>query len=96
MADDLDYLLGALARAPADHSLAGLESGVLRGVAESREARRALRALAPVHLAMVGVSVAIGLTAGGMAGLARPPAAAEPSILVASLSLAPSTLLAAE
>ncbi|MDB5446688.1 MAG: hypothetical protein JWQ97_2005, partial [Phenylobacterium sp.] len=75
-----------------DRSLQGLEISVMSGVARTREERRALRALAPVHAAMVGVALAIGLAAGGAAGLSTASAGPE---LASGLSLAPSTLLAA-
>src|SRR5947208_43600 len=73
----------------------GLERLVMHGVARSRQERRALRAMAPVHVAMVGVALAIGLATGGFAGgvvLRREPATPT---LAQSLSLAPSTLLVA-
>ena len=95
MSDDLDDLLGRLARAPADRSLQGLEVSVMSGVTRTREERRALRALAPMHVAMIGAALAIGLAAGGAAGLSTASAGPAAPGLTSGLSLAPSTLLAA-
>src|SRR5438094_7011290 len=95
MSDDLDDLLGALARAPADRSLQGLENSVMRGVARTREDRRALRALAPLNMAMVGAALAIGLATGGFAGFAGLHGHSAAPALSGGLSLAPSNLLVA-
>lgn len=92
MRSDLDDLLGGLARAPADHSLEALEPAVMAGVARERAVRRTLHALARTQALLVGVAVAIGLAAGGFAGLG----AAQPQeVAMLSTELAPSTLLAA-
>jgi hypothetical protein len=92
MHDDLDALMGRLARASADHGLGDLEAAVMSGVARERSARNAARALVPAQAAAVAVAVGLGLAAGGMFGLsaARPPAAG-----MLPTQLAPSTLLAA-
>lgn len=93
MTNDLDDLLNRLAQAPSEASLEGLEDAVLSGVARRREALRAARALTPVHAASVGLALAVGVAAGGMAAAAT---LAEPHRLdtfSTSAHLAPSTLL---
>lgn len=93
MTNDLDQLLNGLAHAAPDTSLEGFEDAVLSGVARRREAARAARALAPVRAASVGLALAVGVAAGGMAAATT---LAEPQRLdtfSSSAHLAPSTLL---
>lgn len=93
MSHDLDHLLTGLAQCGPDRSLAGLEASVLGGIGRRREAMRTSAALTPLRVASIGLAMAIGVTAGGMAA-AR--AAVEPrqlSTFSADAHLAPSTLL---
>jgi len=93
MPNDLDDLLNRLAREAPDASLDGLEDAVLGAVARRRDALRAARALAPVRVASLGLALAVGVTAGGMAAATT---LAEPHRLdtfSSSAHLAPSTLL---
>jgi hypothetical protein len=88
MSDDLDALMAGLARAPADHELAGLEGAVLAGLAERRAARR----LGPAQAGAVAAAVFIGLAAGGAAGVRTTP---PQSAGMLPTDLAPSSLLVA-
>ncbi len=93
MAENLDRLLERLAGAHEDASLEGFEQRVLAGVAARRDAVRTARAMAPVRVAAVSLSLAVGVAAGGMAAAT---ALAEPHALdtfSSSSHLAPSTLL---
>jgi hypothetical protein len=93
MPNELDDLLNRLAQEAPDASLEGFEDAVLSGMTRRREALRAARALAPVRAASVGLALAVGITAGGMAAAMT---LAEPHRLdtfSSSAHLAPSTLL---
>ncbi|WP_372783323.1 hypothetical protein [Phenylobacterium sp.] len=93
MSHDLDHLLSGLAQSGPDRSLAGLEASVLGGIMRRREAMRTSAALTPFRVASIGLAMAIGVTAGGMAA---PRTAVEPrqlSTFSADAHLAPSTLL---
>lgn len=93
MPNELDDLLNRLAREAPDVSLEGLEDMVLLGVARRRDALRAGRALAPARVASIGLALAVGVTAGGMAAattLAKPHGL---DTFSSSAHLAPSTLL---
>jgi len=93
MANELDDLLNRLARETPDGSLDGFEDTVLSTVARRREGLRAARALAPVRAASIGMALAVGVTAGGMAAATT---LAEPhrfDTFSSSAHLAPSTLL---
>ena len=94
--EDLDLMLGRLAADPADGRLDRLEDAVLQGLARRREAQRSSRLLAPVRAASVGLAVAVGVTAGGLAAATT---AAQPRALdtfSTAAHLAPSTLLEGE
>lgn len=93
MPDQLDDLLNRLAREAPDASLEGLEDAVLRGVSRRRDALRAARALAPVRVASIGLALAVGVTAGGMAAAATLAAPHGFDTFSSSAHLAPSTLL---
>jgi hypothetical protein len=92
MPNDLDRLLVKLAAA--EPPLAeGLESTVLAGIARRRVDMRNGKALAPFRVASVGVALAMGVTAGGIAAAATvgPPRPLSP--FTGDAHLAPSTLL---
>lgn len=93
MNDTLDDWVDALAAAPADRALDGLEAEIGRTIAARRREARAVKALAPVRIATVGLALALGVTAGGAAAMAaiRTPHPAGP--FAAATQLAPSTLL---
>jgi len=93
MPDQLDDLLNRLAREAPDASLEGLEDAVLRGVSRHRDALRAARALAPVRVASIGLALAVGVTAGGMAAAATLAGPDGFDTFSSSAHLAPSTLL---
>jgi len=93
MPNELDDLLNRLSQQAPDASLDGLEDAVISGVARRRDALRAARALAPVRVASIGLALAVGVTAGGMAAATT---LAEPhrfDTFSSSAHLAPSTLL---
>lgn len=93
MPNELDDLLNRLARETPDASLVGFEEAVLSAVSRRRDALRDARALAPVRAASIGLALAVGVTAGGMAAAAT---LAEPhrfDTFSSSAHLAPSTLL---
>lgn len=92
MSYDLDQLLGRLAAAdvamPEDP-----DQAILATIAGRREDRRLSGMLAPVRVGSIGLAMAIGISAGGLAAVT---AAAEPSQFSTFSSephLAPSTLL---
>lgn len=93
MPDDLDELLTRLARTTPETSLDGLEQAVLSGVARRRESARAAKALAPVRAASVGVALAVGMAAGGMAGTLTTAERPQLDTFSSTAHLAPSTLL---
>lgn len=93
MPNDLDDLLNSLALAPPDASLDGFEDAVLGGVARRREAQRAARALAPARAASLGLALAVGVAAGGMAAATTLAAPHRFDTFSSSAHLAPSTLL---
>ncbi len=90
MTNDLDHLLDRLAHETPDASLVGLEDEVLRGVARRREEARAMT---PVRAASVGLALAVGVAAGGMAAATTGAAAQRLDTFSSSAHLAPSTLL---
>ncbi|HET6969856.1 MAG TPA: hypothetical protein VFH92_01915 [Phenylobacterium sp.] len=92
MAEDLDRLLGRLSAA--DVALpGGLDESVLAAIASRREDGRKARALAPVGIASVGLAMAIGVTAGGLAAVAATAEPRQLSTFSADAHLAPSSLL---
>ena len=93
MSHELDALLSGLRQIGPDRSLAGLEAGVLGGIAQLREASRANTALTPLRVASIGIAMAIGVTAGGMAAARTAVEPRQLSAFSADAHLAPSTLL---
>jgi hypothetical protein len=93
MTNELDDLLNRLALAPPDAPLDGLEDAVLSGIARRREAQRAARALVPVRAASLGLALAMGVAAGGMAAATTLAAPHRFDTFSSSAHLAPSTLL---
>lgn len=93
MPNELDDLLNRLAHEAPDVSLDGLEDAVLRSVARRRDALRAAWALAPVRVASVGLALAVGVTAGGMAAATTLAQPHRLDTFSSSAHLAPSTLL---
>ena len=93
MRDDMDHLMARLAAVGPERSLDGFEQSVLRGVAKQREEIRATHALAPVRVASVGLALAIGVTAGGVAAATSVSQQRQLSAFSAAAHLAPSTLL---
>lgn len=93
MSDHLDELLARIAQATPDTALDGLEEAVLSGVARRRQSARAARALAPVRVASVGVALAVGVAAGGMAGAQTAAGRHSFDTFSSTAHLAPSTLL---
>lgn len=93
MANDLDHMLAQLARQPLDVSLDGLEARVLAAVESRREEARASRALVPIRAASVGLALALGVTAGGMAAATTLSQPHRFDTFSTGAHLAPSTLL---
>ena len=93
MRDDMDHLMARLAATGPERSLDGFEQAVLRGVAKRREDIRAAHALAPVHVASVGIALAIGVTTGGVAAATNISQPRQLSPFSVAAHLAPSTLL---
>jgi hypothetical protein len=93
MSHELDNLLAGLAMSGPDRSLAGLEARVLNGIARRREAARANARLAPLRVASVGIAMALGVTAGGMAAATTVTQPRQVSTFSPGAHLAPSTLL---
>jgi hypothetical protein len=93
MADDLDHLLTLLARNTPDVALDGFEGDVLRELSRRREALRASTALAPARAASVGLALALGVAAGGMAAVTTVRETHRFDTFSSHAHLAPSTLL---
>lgn len=93
MTDSLDDWVTALAAAPADRSLDGLEAEVGREIVARRREARTVRALAPVRVATVGLALAVGVAAGGVAATTAVQAQHPTGPFAAATDLAPSTLL---
>jgi len=93
MANDLDQLLARLAHETPRTSLDGLEAAVMAGIARQRAELRASRALAPIRAASVGLALAFGVTAGGMAAATSFTEPHRLDTFSAAAHLAPSTLL---
>ena len=92
MTNDLDQMLARLAR-EGEPALDGFEDAVLGGIARRREDARAVRALAPVRAASIGLALAFGVAAGGMAAATTLNAPHRLDTFSSSAHLAPSTLL---
>jgi hypothetical protein len=93
MSPDLDAAFAQLAATPADHGLDLLEAAVGRDIAARRREARTLKAMGPIRMAAFGLALAVGVTAGGMAGVARLHTAQPAGAFAAATQLAPSTLL---
>lgn len=93
MRDEMDHLMARLAAFGPERSLDGFEQAVLRGVAQRREDIRATNALAPIRMASVGMALAIGVTAGGVAAATNVSQPRQLSPFSMAAHLAPSTLL---
>ncbi len=93
MSHELDNLLAGLAASGPDRSLTGLDARVLDGIAGGREAARANARLAPLRVASVGLAMAVGVTAGGIAAATTVTQPRQLSTFSAAAHLAPSTLL---
>ncbi|MBL8772395.1 MAG: hypothetical protein JNK30_13520 [Phenylobacterium sp.] len=93
MANDLDHMLARLAQLTPAASLDGFEEGVLAGLARRREEARASRALTPIRAASVGMALALGVTAGGMAAATTLSEPHRFDTFSTGAHLAPSTLL---
>ena len=93
MSHELDDLLADLAASGPDRSLTGLDRRVLDGIVRSREEARANARLAPLRVASVGLAMAVGVTAGGIAAATTVTEPRQLSAFSAAAHLAPSTLL---
>ena len=93
MSHELDNLLAGLAVSGPDQLLTGLEARVLDSIARRREEARANARLAPLRVASVGMAMALGVTAGGMAAATTATQPRQLSTFSADAHLAPSTLL---
>ena len=90
---NLDDLVDQLAAQPLDRSLDGLEWDVARGIARRRADLKTGAALVPIRVASVGLALAMGVTAGGLAAASTVSAPQQFSTFSVSAHLAPSTLL---
>lgn len=93
---NIDDLLGQLAAQPLDRSLDDLELKVSQGVARRHADLKTGEALAPVRVASVGLALAMGVTAGGLAAAGTVATPQQLSTFSVSAHLAPSTLLEGE
>ena len=93
MTEKLDDWMADLSGAPTDRSLDRLEAQIVRDIANRRQDARTVRALAPVRLGAVGLALAVGVTAGGVAAMASIQAPRPLGVYAAATQLAPSTLL---
>lgn len=89
----IDSELARLAAAPTDHRLDGLETAVVRDIAELRRETLEARALAPARALALALAVLTGLAVGGGAALNAGRTAAGAGVFAAADRLAPSTLL---
>lgn len=89
--DTLDEWIAALADAPTDRSLDGLEPAIRRDIAAQLRNTQILRALGPLQVVMVGLALVTGMTVGGAAAISTHHAPGGP--FAAATRLAPSNLL---
>lgn len=94
MSRTLDEDLNQLKATPPDVNLDALELGVLKSIAEVREARAAARVFMPVQVAAVLAALGLGVVGGGFAAVAATRDPGEISAFAVHSNLAPSTLLA--
>lgn len=90
---NIDDLVDRLATQPLDRSLDGLEGDISRSIARRRADLKTGAALAPVRVASVGLALAMGVTAGGLAAAGSVSTPQQFSTFSVSAHLAPSTLL---
>lgn len=90
---NIDELVQRLAAQPLDRSLDGLELEVSRGIARRCADLKTSAALAPVRFASIGLALAMGVTAGGLAAAGTISTPQQFSTFSVSAHLAPSTLL---
>ncbi|MEO6338757.1 MAG: hypothetical protein ABIO39_01855 [Caulobacteraceae bacterium] len=93
MTDRLDHLMAGLAAAPTDHTLDGFDGDVARGVARQSAEARAAASLTPARIVSVGLALAIGVTAGGVAAASAISTSKQFNSFAVHPHLAPSTLL---
>lgn len=93
---NINDLVERLAAQPLDRSLDGLELEVSRGIARRRADLNTGAALAPVRVASIGLALAMGVTAGGLAATTTASTPQQFSTFSVSAHLAPSTLLEGE
>lgn len=93
MTERLDRLFEQLAAAPADRSLDFLDVEVGRAIGKRRSDARTASALAPIRVASIGLTLAMGVIAGGVSTAAATGAPRQPGAFPVAASLAPSTLL---
>jgi hypothetical protein len=93
MTDRLDHLMAGLAATPTDRALDGFDAEVARGIARHREQARAAASLAPARVASLGLALAIGVTAGGVAAASALSPSKQFNGFAVQPHLAPSTLL---
>jgi hypothetical protein len=93
---NIDDLVGWLAAQPLDRSLDGLELEISRGIARRRADLKTGAALVPVRVASIGLALAMGVTAGGLAAASTVSTPRQLSTFSISAHLAPSTLLEGE
>lgn len=82
--EDLDHLLGALRRAPAEYALDGLEAGVWRRI-EAQRRTEATGSLVRVQLAVAAVTMIIGLAIGSVTVGRAPTHAPRPLVSYAEV-----------
>ncbi|MEO8313323.1 MAG: hypothetical protein ABI645_00880 [Pseudomonadota bacterium] len=92
MATEMDEQLARLAGLPPDRPLQNLEAEVRRRITTLRRDHHLLQALAPIKLAVIGLSLVGGVAVGSYLATTAP---ASPSGLLLETAplLAPSTLL---
>ena len=90
---NIDELVERLAARPLDRSLDGLEREVSRGIARRQADLKASAALTPACVASIGLALAIGVTAGGLAATSTISTPQQFSAFSVSAHLAPSSLL---
>lgn len=90
---NIDDLVDRLATQPLDRSLDGLEGDISRDIARRRADLKTGAALAPVRVASVGLALAMGVTAGGLAAAGAVSTPQQFGTFSVSAHLAPSTLL---
>ena len=93
MSERLDDLVARLAAKPVDRPLDDLEAEIGRRILIRRRDARAAAALAPVRVALIGLALAMGVTAGGAVAAAAITGPHAYGTFSSLAHLAPSTLL---